>query len=126
MNILVDSSVWVGHFKQRNEHLVGLLEQGMVLCHPYVVAEIACGTPPGRKVIISMLAEMESAPVATQNELLTLLNTRQLFGRGCGFVDISLLASALISEKILIWTVDRRFELLANELARAYQPRLNS
>jgi len=126
MNILVDSSVWVGHFKQRNEDLVGLLEKDMVLCHPYVVAEIACGTPPSRQVIISMLAELESAPVATQKELLTLLNTRQLFGRGCGFVDISLLASALISEKILIWTIDRRFELIANELSRAYKPRLNS
>lgn len=126
MNILVDSSVWVGHFKQRNEHLVVLLEQGVVLCHPYVVAEIACGTPPSRKLIISMLAELESAPVASQYELLTLLNTRQLFGRGCGFVDISLLASALISEKILIWTTDRRFELISNELTKAYKPRLNS
>jgi len=73
-----------------------------------------------------MLAELESAPVATQTELLTLLNTRQLFGRGCGFVDISLLASTLISEKILIWTIDRRLELIANELSRAYKPQLNS
>lgn len=126
MNVLVDSSVWVGHFKQRNEHLAHLLEQGLVICHPYVVAEIACGTPPDRKAIISMLADLESAPVATQDELLTMMNTRQLFGRGCGFVDMSLLASALISEKLRIWTVDRRFELIANALSVAYKPRLNS
>lgn len=126
MNVLVDSSVWVGHFKQRSEHLVQLLEQGLVICHPYVVAEIACGTPPGRKAIISMLADLESAPVATQDELLTMMNTRKLFGRGCGFVDMSLLASSLISEKLRLWTVDKRFELIASELGLAYKPRLNS
>ena len=126
MNVLVDSSVWVGHFKQRSEHLVELLEQGLVTCHPYVVAEIACGTPPERSAIINMLADLESAPVATQDELLTMMNTRKLFGRGCGFVDMSLLASSLISEKLHIWTVDKRFELIASELGLAYKPRLNS
>ena len=126
MNVLVDSSVWVGHFKQRSEHLVQLLEQGLVICHPHVVAEIACGTPPGRQAIINMLADLESAPVATQDELLTMMNTRKVFGRGCGFVDMSLLASSLISEKLHIWTVDKRFELIASELGLAYKPRLNS
>lgn len=126
MNVLVDSSVWVGHFKQRSEHLVQLLEHGLVICHPYVVAEIACGTPPGRQAIINMLADLDSAPVATQDELLAMMNNRKLFGRGCGFVDMSLLASSLISEKLHIWTVDKRFELIASELGLAYKPRLNS
>lgn len=76
MNVLVDSSVWVGHFKQRNEHLVTLLKNGMVVCHPYVVAEVACGTPPSRQVIISLLGELESTPVATQEELLAMLDAK--------------------------------------------------
>ncbi len=122
MNVLVDSSIWVGHFKQRNEHLVSLLENGVVICHPYVVAEVACGTPPSRKAIIGMLAELESAPLATQDEFLTMLDTRQLYGRGCGFVDMSLLASALISEQALIWTLDKRLESAAADLNRAYRP----
>ena len=126
MNVLVDSSVWVGHFKQRSEHLVQLLEHGLVICHPCVVAEIACGTPPERQAIINMLADLDSAPVATQNELLAMMNNRKLFGRGCGFVDMSLQASSLISEKLHIWTVDKRFELIASELGLAYKPRLNS
>lgn len=126
MNVLVDSSVWVGHFKQRNEHLVTLLEAGAVICHPYVVVEVACGTPPSRKAIIGMLAELDSAPIATQDEVLTLLDTRHLYGRGCGFVDLSLLASVLISERALIWTVDKRFELVATELNLAYRPVLHS
>ena len=126
MNVLVDSSVWVGHFKRRNQHLVTLLEDGAVMCHPYVVAEVACGTPPSRKAIIGMLAELESAPVATQDELLAMLDTRQLYGRGCGFVDMSLLASTMLSEKALIWTIDKRFELVAAELNRAYRSAFHS
>lgn len=126
MNVLVDSSVWVGHFKQRNEHLVTLLEDGLVLCHPFIVAEVACGTPPSRQAIITMLGELESAPVATQEELLSMLEGRRLYGRGCGLVDMSLLASILISEKALIWTLDKRLELLAGELNRAHRPTLHS
>ncbi len=126
MNVLVDSSVWVGHFKQRNEHLVALLEADLVVCLPFIVAEVACGTPPNRKAIINMLSELESIPVATQDELLAMLDAQQLYGRGCGFVDLSLLASAHLSEKTLIWTHDKRFEQLAAKANRAFIPKLHS
>ena len=126
MNVLVDSSVWVGHFKHRNEHLVALLEVDAVVCHPYIVAEVACGTPPGRRAIISLLAELEAVPMATQDELLALLETRRLFGRGCGFVDLSLLAAVLINEMTVIWTLDKRFEQIAIEMNRAFSPKLHS
>ncbi|MEO5658468.1 MAG: PIN domain-containing protein [Polaromonas sp.] len=126
MNVLVDTSVWVGHFKQRNERLVALLEDGMVVCHPYVVVEVASGTPPARRAIIAMLAELDSTPVATPGELLVLLERRNLYGRGCGFVDISLLASALLGEQTRVWTLDKRLNLLATELNRAYQPDVRS
>ena len=126
MKVLVDSSVWVDHFKQRNEHLVALLEADSVVCHPYIVAEVACGTPPGRKAIISLLSELEPSLLASQEELLALLDARQLYGRGCGFVDLSLLASALLSETTRIWTLDKRFEQLATEANRAFSPLLHS
>lgn len=126
MNVLVDSSVWVGHFKHRNEHLVSLLEADLVVCHPFIVAEVACGTPPSRKAIISLLSELESVPVATQDELMALLEARQFYGRGCGFVDLSLLASVLLSEKTLIWALDKRFERLATQVNRAFSPKLPS
>jgi hypothetical protein len=126
MNVLVDTSVWVGHFKQRNERLVALLEAGLVVCHPYVVVEVACGTPPRRSEIIDMLGELESVHVATPDELLALLQRRALFGRGCGFVDVSLLASTLLSDQTLLWTLDKRLETVAAELGRAYRPSLAS
>ena len=126
MKVLVDTSVWVGHFKDRNERLVALLEAGMVLCHPHVVVEVACGTPPERRVVIGLLAELESVPGATQQELLELIERRALGGRGCGFVDVALLASALLSDQTLVWTLDRRLATVATELGRSYRPALQS
>lgn len=125
MNILVDTSVWVGHFKQRDERLVHLLENGIVVCHPYVVVEIACGTPPNRRSTIELLNVLENVPVATTAEVIELIEKRNIQGRGCGFVDVSLLASALISERTLVWTLDKRLEAIAVEFGLAYQPSLH-
>ncbi len=124
MNVLVDTSVWVDHFKQRDEQLVALLEAGQVVCHPYVVVEVACGTPPRRAELIGLLRELESTPVATPEELLELLQRRALFGKGCGFVDLGLLASVLLSNQALLWTRDKRLGALAAECGRAYSPGL--
>jgi predicted nucleic acid-binding protein len=126
VNVLVDTSVWIGHFKQRNEHLVALLENGMVVCHPYVVVEVACGTPPNKRAIITLLAELESVPVATPDEVLEMTERRNLYGRGCGFVDMSLLGATLLSEGALIWTMDKRLDSLASELKRVYRTALHS
>ena len=121
--------MWVGHFKQRNERLAALLEDGRVMCHPYVVTEVACGTPPNRRAIVAivaMLAELESPPLATPGEILELIERRSLYGRGCGFVDMSLLASALLSEQTLIWTLDKRLASVATELNQAYRAELHA
>lgn len=126
MNILVDTSVWVGHFKQRNERLVALLEAGRVVIHPYVVVEVACGTPPRRSEVIRWLSDLETVPVATEEELLELIRRRSLQGRGCGFVDVSLLASVLLAEHTRLWTLDRRLESLAAEWGRAWRPGLDA
>ena len=120
MRILVDTSVWVGHFKRRNERLVSLLQDGHVVCHPHVVVEVASGTPPNRRSIIAMLGELESSPVATHDELLALVERRCLYGRGCGLVDLALIASALMHRDTRIWTLDRRLDAAAQECAVAY------
>ena len=122
MNVLVDTSVWVAHFKQRDTQLVALLEAGLVMCHPHVVVEVACGTPPGRSQIITMLGALDMAPMATPDELLALLQRRALFGRGCGLVDLSLLAATLLGDQTLLWTLDKRLAAVATELGRAWRP----
>jgi predicted nucleic acid-binding protein len=126
VNVLVDTSVWVAHFKQRNEHLAALLEAGSVLCHPHVVVEVACGTPPARRTVLGLLSAMDRAPLASGEELLASTERRALHGRGCGFVDISLLASTLLRAGTLLWPLDTRLEALADELGKAYRPNLRS
>jgi predicted nucleic acid-binding protein len=126
MNVLVDSSVWVSHFKQRNDQLVTLLQNGLVVCHPYVVMEIACGTPPNRRAIIDMLGELESTTLATTDEILAMLERHRLYGRGCGLVDLSLITSVFLTDKALLWTFDKRLAQVANDLHKAYRPPLQS
>lgn len=122
MNVLVDTSVWVGHFKQRNEDLVALLTAGRMVCHPYVVLEVACGTPPHRHPVIGLLRQLASTPVASTDELLHFIGHRALHGRGCGLVDIGLLASTLLHPRTALWTLDKRLHALATELGVAHRP----
>jgi predicted nucleic acid-binding protein len=128
--ILVDTSVWVAHFKRRSAHLVELLTTARVLCHPQVVVEVACGTPPSRAEVIGLLSALPQTsarlggvpqtPVATHAELLALVERRGLAGRGCGYVDLNLLASVLLSPAARLWTLDRRLAAIAADWGRAH------
>lgn len=112
--ILIDTSVWVGHFKQRNDTLVNLITADLALTHPMVVLELACGTPPApRRQTLSDIALLYSSNPATTDEVLDLIEREKLYGLGCGLVDISLLASTLITPDALLWTFDKRLAALA-------------
>jgi hypothetical protein len=98
MSVLVDTSVWVDHFRHGNHLLVRLLESDRVLIHPLVLAEIACGTPPEpRAHTLANLQRLQVSRQATLPEVMALIEREHLFGQGCGVVDLSLLASALIT-----------------------------
>ncbi len=107
MTVIVDSSVWIAHFKRRNEHLVELLEADKVYCHPYVIGELACGTPPNREFVLDTISELRRTPVATLEELREFIEAHNLSGRGCGFVDMNLLASVRLKSGLTIWTLDK-------------------
>jgi predicted nucleic acid-binding protein len=123
MRVLVDTSVWVEHFRLGVPALVGLLGQDAVLMHPYVLAELACGTPPKpRARTLADLGRLMPAPVATQIELLALIERNALHGKGCGMVDIALLASARLDPAARLWTLDKRLNTLAVRLGIAWAP----
>ena len=115
----------MAHFRQRDEYLVTLLTEGLVLSHRYVVTEIACGTPPDRREVIQILSDLDTTTVATQEEVLELIERHALCGKGCGLADVSLLASALLTGHTLLWTLDARLSKLATVLNRAYQPKFS-
>jgi hypothetical protein len=112
--VLVDSSVWMAHFRQSNEMLKKLLLNDQVATHPLVILEIACGTPPSpRSEILQDLQLLRRVSVSTQGETLALLENRKLYGEGCGAVDVSLLSSVLITPGALLWTLDKKLAKLA-------------
>jgi len=121
--ILVDSSVWIDHLRAGNAELASALEAGLVLTHPFVVGELACGNLVNRDDILSWLQNLSSAPIATHVEVLAFIEGRSLMGRGIGYVDAHLLASAALADGGRLWTRDRRLQLLAEELALAYEQR---
>ena len=120
--VLVDTSVWVAHFKNANRTLADLLRLDDVCCHPLIIAEIACGTPPHpRNKTLKDLSLLKTATVATMQEVLHLIEQRKLFGKGCGYVDIALLTSALLSKETKLWTLDKRLNNLAEKLNINYR-----
>lgn len=114
--ILVDTSVWVDHFRTGVARLVELLGQSSVLSHPFVIGELACGQLANRGEILSRLGDLPSARTATHDEVLHMIEVRSLMGRGIGWVDAHLLASASLTPGARLWTLDRRLHSLANEM----------
>jgi predicted nucleic acid-binding protein len=105
--IIVDTSVWVTHFRSGSPQLERLLLDGQVLCHPFIIGELACGHLRNRKEIISLLQTLPSAQVAENEEVLDFLDSKKLFGTGIGLIDVHLLISALII-KAFLWTMDAK------------------
>ncbi len=118
--ILVDTSVWVNHFRVRNQMLIDLLERDAVMMHPMVVAEIACGTPPLRAKTLSDLASLQQSQHTSLREVMALIEREKLFGEGCGVVDMILLSSTLITPGAKLWRLDKRLAVLADKLGVLY------
>ena len=112
--ILVDSSVWEDHLRNGLPLLANLLEEGEVLIHPWVIGEIACGNLRNRNQVLDLLQGLPTAVVASDSEVLLLIERSNLMGRGIGYVDAHLLAAAKLSHSGL-WTQDRRLAVLAQE-----------
>ena len=104
--ILVDTSVWIEHLRAGNDRLKSLLLEEQVLCHPFIVGELACGTLHNRREILSMLRTLPEAHRVEHEEVLSFLEARHLYGCGLGWVDANLLASTLLTGCTL-WTFDK-------------------
>lgn len=123
MNVLVDTSVWVEHFRKGKPALSELLGLDRVLTHPMVMVEIACGTPPApRRQVLDNLALLRLCQQAALGEVLAFIERERLFGLGCGLVDMVLLASTLMTPGTELWTLDRRLDALAGRMNVAHRP----
>ena len=113
--ILVDTSVWVDHLHHGDEAVAALLDQGSVIMHPFILGELACGSLRNRDETLRTLAALPRAAVATDDEALVMIERSRLMGRGLGYIDVHLIASALIGGDV-IWSRDKSLDLAAREL----------
>ena len=119
--VLVDTSVWVAHFRKRDADLVNLLQADRVLMHPMVLGELACGTPSNRQQTLANLALLQQTQTASLQEVVNFVEQEKLFGLGCGLVDMVLLASILITPGAQLWSWDKPLNALAERFGVVYQ-----
>ena len=118
--MLVDTSVWVEHLRHGLPALATALDEGQVLMHPFVLGELACGNLRNRAELLRLLSDLPPAPTVTDCEALAFIEAHQLMGRGIGYIDVHLLASAALAGSARLWTLDKRLAAVAEVLALDY------
>lgn len=118
--VIVDTSVWVYHLRSGDRHLSFLLEEGKVVCHPFIIGELACGNLKNRRQILGLLQALPSIPPVDNEELLFFIEQNKLMGTGIGLIDVHLLASARLS-RIALWTSDTKLRSTAGKLKLSYR-----
>ena len=119
---LVDTSVWIEHFRHPDALLLRLLARGAVLGHAFVTGEVACGRLPDRADRLQLLQELPQARVAEPDEVLTFIERHGLASAGIGYVDAHLLAAAALTPPARLWSGDRRLAAAARRLGLGVQP----
>jgi len=118
--VLVDTSIWVAHLRQGLRRLEKLLMDAEVICHPFIIGELACGRLKNRNEIISLLQSLPIAPTIEFEEFLFLIDRNHLMGKGVGFVDVHLLASAQLAG-VPLWTADKKLKSAADQLKLVFK-----
>ena len=113
--VLVDTSIWIAHFRKGNSQLQDLLIEGKVACHRFIIEELACGNMKNRKEILALLEALSKTELVGHNEILYFIEQYQLMGKGLGYIDTHLLASTQLSG-IYLWTLDNNLKVAADEL----------
>lgn len=117
--LLVDTSVWIKHLRSGTAGLEQLLNDGQVVCHPFIIGELACGNLKNRDHILSLLDTLPSAQLADHEEVMHFIETNRLMGKGLGYIDIHLLTSAVLTS-VPLWTLDKRLSKSAVMLGINY------
>lgn len=124
-SVLVDTSVWVDHFRRHNEALAKLLALDLVIVHPLIIGELACGTPPNRSQTLADLECLQQPTQASIRDVMAFIEREHLYGLGCGLVDMLLLTSTLMTTGSELWTQDKRLAALAERFDVLHQAALH-
>ncbi len=120
--ILADTSIWIQHFRSDLAELEQLLNAEQILCHPFVIGEIALGSIRQRAMLLRQLHRLPRCSVASDAEVLEFVDSNALFDRGIGYIDVHLLAAVQITPGATLWTFDKRLHEAAGEFGVAFRP----
>ena len=118
--ILADTTVWVDHFRKPEPGLLEHLAMNGVLMHPMVIGELSCGNLPHRKTVLRELLSLPRVPEPTHESVLSFIESKELMGRGVGFIDFHLLCSVLRQSDVSLWTRDNRLNRIAGDMGIAF------
>ncbi len=119
--IVVDTSIWVEHFRNPSKPFAALIAEGGIALHPYVLGELALGGFPTNGLAADELAELPAAPISSASEVLAFIGWAELARTGLGYVDAHLLVSARLSRG-RVWTNDQKLSQQASRFGLAYTP----
>lgn len=114
--ILADTSVWIDHLRSGNKELRRHLDQGQIVIHPFIIAELALGSLKDRAKTLALLDLLPQVRVAQLSELRLMIEARRLYNLGIGMTDAHLIASVFIDAPTLLWTKDKRLRKVADHL----------
>ncbi|MBI4000822.1 MAG: type II toxin-antitoxin system VapC family toxin [Nitrospira defluvii] len=120
MPVLVDTSVWIDHLRADSPLLRQLLDDDLVMCHPLVVGELACGNLRHRAEVIEALSVLPIVHILEHEELLAFIETHRLYGQGLGWIDVHLLGAALL-QHVTLWTRDQALRRAAQKLHCSFE-----
>jgi predicted nucleic acid-binding protein len=124
--ILVDTSIWIDHFRHGDVELRKIIEDDRLLCHPFVIGELALGSLRERDAVIAFLAAQREAVIATHAEVMTVIDRYSIFSMGIGYTDAHLLTSTLLDGRASLWTRDRRLAEVAQKVGATIHESANS
>ena len=117
--VLVDTSVWVSHLREGEAGLKKLLIAGGVMCHPFIVGELACGNLKNRHEILKYLQSLPMTISAEDGEVLKFIENHQLMGKGLGYIDVHLIAAAVLTD-VPLWTFDKTLGKMTKKIGINY------
>jgi predicted nucleic acid-binding protein len=123
--ILADTSIWIDHFRRVDAELRRIIEDDRLLCHPCVIGELALGSLRDRRSVMAFLAAQREAVVATNDEIMTMIDRHGIFSMGIGYTDAQLLASVLLDQRAALWTRDKRLREAAEKAGASLHTPVN-
>ena len=114
--ILADTSIWIDHFRSGNKGMRHALNQGQIVIHPFIIAELALGSLKDRDNTLAMLDLLPQVRVAQLSEIRQMIEARRLHGLAIGLTDAHLIASVFINSPTLLWTRDKQLRRVAQGL----------